>query len=308
MIEALDESIKQFLVQKVPLSNSEVDISFDAPNREWSGSISKPTVNVYLHDIRENLDWRYANASVETNDHKHINRLKLSQTYDFSYLITAWTTNIEDEHRLLWYVLSTLIRYRVVPKEVLQAPWQDQPYDLHIKVARPDGVLRNAADVWTSLDNQLKPVISLAVMVTLEPFVLERLSPPITNRSLFMRDPVPDMAERVAASQDKEADLYSLLQESTIPATDGLLDIEGTISDSVDASRFIQAEVILVEQGLHVRADAQGHYVLKSVIPKPNYTFIIVAAGYVTSKQVIAHSDVSYDFKLQLETSGAVSR
>ena len=48
MITDLDETIKQLLIQKGALEPAEVDISFETPKREWSASISKPTVNLYL--------------------------------------------------------------------------------------------------------------------------------------------------------------------------------------------------------------------------------------------------------------------
>ena len=53
MINDVDETLKQLLIKKVTLDPAEVDISFDMPDREWSASISKPTVNIYLYDIHE---------------------------------------------------------------------------------------------------------------------------------------------------------------------------------------------------------------------------------------------------------------
>jgi hypothetical protein len=60
MINDLDETIKQLLTKKGAFDPAEIDIVFDMPDREWSASISKPTVNVYLYDIHENRDLRFA--------------------------------------------------------------------------------------------------------------------------------------------------------------------------------------------------------------------------------------------------------
>ena len=65
MISDLNETIKQLLIKKGAFDPAEVDISFDTPNREWSSSISKPTVNAYLYDIRENHQLRSTEWVVE---------------------------------------------------------------------------------------------------------------------------------------------------------------------------------------------------------------------------------------------------
>jgi hypothetical protein len=54
MISDINETIKQLLIKQGGLDPATVDIDFQTPDREWSASISKPTINVYLYDIREN--------------------------------------------------------------------------------------------------------------------------------------------------------------------------------------------------------------------------------------------------------------
>ena len=54
MISDLNESIKELLTKRGLLDPAEVDIKFEMPNRSWSASVSKPTVNIYLYDVREN--------------------------------------------------------------------------------------------------------------------------------------------------------------------------------------------------------------------------------------------------------------
>lgn len=62
MFADLDETIRQLLLQWGNLDSGEVDIAFDQPTREWSSSISKPTVNLYLYSIQENKELRDPNA------------------------------------------------------------------------------------------------------------------------------------------------------------------------------------------------------------------------------------------------------
>ena len=58
MLNLLDESLEEFLRAVVPLPKREVDISFDAPDKDWSARVSRPTINVYLWDVRRNVSER----------------------------------------------------------------------------------------------------------------------------------------------------------------------------------------------------------------------------------------------------------
>ncbi|MEI7555268.1 Pvc16 family protein [Candidatus Chlorohelix sp.] len=295
MIEALDESIKQLLVEKMPLNLNEVDVSFDVPNREWSASISKPTLNIYLHDIRENLSLKQNDWAMERDDKGRIIRSKYGGRYDLSYLITAWTTNVEDEHRLLWYTLATLVRFPVLPREVLLDPLQKQPYPLYTKVAQPDGVLRNVADVWTALDNQLKPVLPYVVTVAVDSTVISISS---EVRSKFLRFLPPETflsdGEVVVSNTNGSTNNYS-----------EHLQIGGRIIDATDKNKVVRAEVVLLEQGLNVKTDAQSRFNFNAVIQRPKYTFLAIAPGYVTVRKVIDLPSQSYDLEMQPETERA---
>jgi hypothetical protein len=63
MLPDLDETLKQILIKKVLLEPSEVDISFEASDNEWAASISKPTADAFLDEIRNddklrNYKWK----------------------------------------------------------------------------------------------------------------------------------------------------------------------------------------------------------------------------------------------------------
>ncbi|HEX2914626.1 MAG TPA: Pvc16 family protein [Chloroflexia bacterium] len=283
MIESLDETIKQLLIKKMPLNQAEVDISFDVPNREWSGSISKPTINIYLHDIRENVELRTYEWSTERSPDGRITKTKLGGRIDLSYIITAWTTNVEDEHRLLWYVLATLIRYPTLPPDVLEAPLQNQPFPLLTKVAQSDGILRNTADVWTALDNQLKPVLPYVVTMALD-----------SHFSLTSRE----VRSKFLRINPPESDGNSAPEE-------GLTQIGGRVLDAANPARQIRAEVILLEQGLNSRTDEQGRFTFGSLVTRPRYTLLAVAPGYQTTRQEFEVPSSSYDLVLQPETEVA---
>src|SRR5438093_232151 len=64
MIQDVDESLRA-LVKRDALNGSKADIAFDAPNKEWSSRRNTPTVDLYLYDIREDLEQREVMASLD---------------------------------------------------------------------------------------------------------------------------------------------------------------------------------------------------------------------------------------------------
>ena len=54
MIDDLDEALRDLLIREMPIANNEIDIAFDQPTRDWTSRLSRPTINIFLHDVREN--------------------------------------------------------------------------------------------------------------------------------------------------------------------------------------------------------------------------------------------------------------
>ena len=65
MLSDFDATLKELLVQRVPFDPAEVDVSFECPRREWASKVLKPTVNLYLFDLRENMELRQSGSMVE---------------------------------------------------------------------------------------------------------------------------------------------------------------------------------------------------------------------------------------------------
>ena len=169
MITELDEIIKQLLIKKGKLDHGEVDIKFETPDREWSASLSKPTVNLYLYDIRENHELRGTEWIIEKNANNTATKRKNARRIDLSYLVTVWTNNVEDQHGLLWIVLSTLIRYPAIPTELLLGQLANQNYPVITHAAQPNGLFNNPADFWAALDNEIKPAFNYVVTLPMDP-------------------------------------------------------------------------------------------------------------------------------------------
>ncbi|MDA8219095.1 MAG: DUF4255 domain-containing protein [Dehalococcoidales bacterium] len=175
MISALDESIRHLLIKHAGLSPTEVDIVFEVPDREWSAGIVKPTVNCYLFDLHENTEFRETDWDVERQANGTSIKRQAPVRIDIAYMITVWSRAVEDEHYLLWRVLAALMRHRVLPADVLQGDLAGHPFPIRAWTAQKDGVLANPADVWTALENQLKPYIGYTVTLALDLEMIARL-------------------------------------------------------------------------------------------------------------------------------------
>jgi len=186
MINELDETLRQLLIKRVPLKPSEVDVSFEIPNREWTASISKPTVNLYLYDIRENHELRTYDWTVERNDNRTATRRRAPLQMNLSYLVTAWTNDVGDEHRLLWRVVATLSRHSLLPEELLQGKLKEQELEIRTTTAQPDGLFKSPADFWSALDSQIKPSINYMVILPLD-LEMAETAPIVLEKALRMK-------------------------------------------------------------------------------------------------------------------------
>ena len=58
MFQDLDNTLRELLKQKVPIDDTQIDIKFELPNQDWESKLQKSTINLFLYDIRENLELR----------------------------------------------------------------------------------------------------------------------------------------------------------------------------------------------------------------------------------------------------------
>lgn len=170
MIHDLDETLKHILFQRGKLNREDVDVVFEQPTGEWAASLNKPTVNLYLYDIRENLERRLSGQiGIERNQDGVAKRLFPPRRVDINYLITVWANEPEDEHRLLWRLLEILLPMRKLSPDESLGDLRDQPMDMPIQAALPSDAVRNMPDLWGVMENQLKPSINMQITVALDP-------------------------------------------------------------------------------------------------------------------------------------------
>ena len=274
MISDIDETIRQVLVKEGGIDSGEIDISFDMPTREWSGSISKPTLNCYLFDIRENVERRQLGMRTERGGpNGPIRKLPLLY-FDLTYVVTAWTRVVEDEHRLLWHALTTLLRFTTLPRQHLQGVLAEVLGDITVQTAQPNSILKNPNDFWGSLDNQLRP--ALAFVVTL-PFDRAGfpMGPPVTTTTLRFR-------QREAAMSPED-----------------FIWVGGTLRD--EREQLVRgARVSLEGHGERATTDDEGRWRLR--VPAPGaWTLVVEAEGKTTNRAIVVPEP---EYALTLVESG----
>jgi len=180
---------------------------------------------------------------------------------DMRYVITAWATEPEDEHRLLSRTLMALLRSPVLPADILPEAIREQPAPIQLVAAQADD-FPNASDLWSALDNEVRPsIICVATMAldAYQPFT----TPLVRTREL-----------RVA--QVAQPELQRL--EGTGGAT-AAPDVFWTIGGIVQTDQPLEkVHLTFVERGQDLVLGTGGRFTLGPV-PAGRYSLQVVVDG-----------------------------
>lgn len=170
MIHEVDEALRSLLSEEV-LGETGAEVAFEAPTREWVARRSgAPAVNVFLYDVREDLNRRQVGRRTGTDDRgRAVEVREPSRWYTLSYLVTAWTKRPQDEHRLLSLLLAGLVGEGCLPPARLTGSLAELGLAVPVSVALPPTENRALADVWSALGGELKPSLDLVVTAPLAP-------------------------------------------------------------------------------------------------------------------------------------------
>ena len=167
MISDVDEALRDFLAADVPLPQGEIDISFDRPTREWSSRLSRPTLNLFLFDVRERMEFRDPNESRAITPDGRIRTQRPPRRIDLSYVITAWAKEPGDEHRILARVLTSMFRTLELVGDQLGGELQTTNYPVLMRIMPPDHIAK-PADLWGVLDNDMRASLTWVATAPLQ--------------------------------------------------------------------------------------------------------------------------------------------
>jgi hypothetical protein len=274
MIDALDEVLEQLLIRELPIKNGEVDIAFDQPVREWSSRLNRPTLNLFLYDIRENETLRQPRWDVQRRPDGTSSKRRSAMRVDLRYMITAWTTEPEDEHRLLSLAMMAFFRTPILPEDLLPEILQDQPVPIPIRIGLHD-VLTEPADIWNTLDNEMRPAVSCLITLALNPFQTFT-GPLVKTRELYfgLADELPDVQR-----------LDGKAGEDRFWMVGGQLRSKKPLDE---------VELKLLERSQTVPVRADGDFILGNLAPG-DYTLELSIAGGKPKKHTITVPSESYD-------------
>ncbi|MFF0746849.1 DUF4255 domain-containing protein [Streptomyces sp. NPDC004111] len=181
MIHEVDEVLGG-LLRGGALTDSGIEVSFEAPTRDWAARRNAPTVNAYLYDIREDVA-RRQRGQLPVRDERDIvvRRRQPPRWFRLSYLLTAWTKIPQDEHRLLSAVLATLLPREVLPAEQLPGSLGRLGLSVPLSVAGVQSESRSLADIWSALGGELKPSLDLVVTAPFPAYPEYDAGPPVTE-------------------------------------------------------------------------------------------------------------------------------
>jgi Pvc16 N-terminal domain len=235
LIQFIDEAIEAHLRREVPLPEASVDISFAAPDRAWGAAVTRPTVNIFLWDIRRNTARTTAGLAAQGADGE-VKRRPTNPVIDLRYVVTAWAAENRDEHQLLGSVLTCILAHSSVPADVLP-PQLPTSSSLSLGLANEEA--RVTGEFWSSLDGRLKPGLQLVVSIPLDIFGWVAAGPPTTSVGVApkrMGHTVPDLGKatpRAGGPGDAAPGCETALRRRR---SSGTLTMEGRSSDSQGTS------------------------------------------------------------------------
>jgi uncharacterized protein DUF4255/carboxypeptidase family protein len=162
----LHDSIQRLLYDKGRILSQDVDVRFETPTREWIGTLVRPTVDFFLYEIRENTELRGANPHSNRANGRSTYKLP-ARRFDCFYLVSAITTQVDDEHKLLWRTLLTLLKYAELPEDVLTPVLREADPPLVAKINGPEGA-QSMLDVWNRLETPPRPALRYVITVPVD--------------------------------------------------------------------------------------------------------------------------------------------
>lgn len=281
MLRDLSETLQAILRQPgLPTELAAAQVVFERPVESFAPT--QTTIDLFLYDIRENIELRSNEPLIERANNQAVIRrppLRIACTY----LVTAWpvggTESALQEHRLLSQVLQVLSRYALIPAAFLKGSLIGQQPALPMMTARIDGP-KDPVEFWAAIGNKLRTSIAVTVTVAFE------TSPPVTAPLVMTGD--VRIGERTSVHEQK---LVPLTQME-------FFQIQGAITGA-DHKPVSNATVILVDTGHSAQTDSDGRYRLEAV-GSGTYTLRVQVGAMVKNVPVTIPATTGKNYDVQM--------
>lgn len=279
MIDGVDEALRQLLIRELPVKNGEIDIVFDQPKREWSARLNRPTLNLFLYNLHENKKLRGTQPmwDLDRQNGTTVTKRRKPIRVDLKYMITAWATEPDDEHRLLSRSLAALARHPHLPEDVLPDNFDHQPVPVPMMVAQEED-FRNPADLWGAIDNEWRPAIPCVLTLTVNPYA-PIIAPLVRTRELRIGEAAePTSNQRLVENRDP--------------------DVFWTIGGTLHSDKSLdEVQVTLVEKGVEVPLREEGRFAIGN-LRAGDYTLEVAVKGRKPRRHKISVPAADYDIEI----------
>lgn len=271
MISDVDEALRKLILDTLTVSRQNVDIKYDLPSRDWASRLNRPTIDLFLFDIRENLRLRGAEQyrQVPRNDGTveiHRNPVRI----DLRYLLSAWTKDPEDEHLLLSDTLMTLLRNPTIPEKYCSEAMRKQqfPVVLDAAVYQPEhGPTEKVTEIWGVIGNDIHAGFIVTVTITVDPFA-PRIERQVSSLERMVGQTNPNGGSVIVDEKEEKHydEGFTLVTKKYDPST---------------------LTVVLVERSEVLTVDAEYRVKLPT-LPEGKYHLNVMYRGKILKRQVIS--------------------
>jgi hypothetical protein len=275
MIQDVSNTLKAILTQPgLPADLAAAAIVFDRPADSFAPT--QTTVDMFLYDIRENLELR--------NNESTATRRKGIATFTppplrvaCSYLVTAWPvggTNLAlQEQQLLAEILQLLSGFPMIPSGFLRGSLVGQQPPLPMVALHPDA-LRNLSEFWTTLGAKLRASLTVTVTVAMNVLPAPAPAPIVITQELG-------------------------LEQLNLPAThEAVFHIAGAVTNAASAP-VMGASVTIVERGLMATTDANGDFSI-GPLAAGTYTLQVLSGATQKGSSITVPATTGTNYNVQL--------
>ena len=234
MLHQLDSALERMLRDRLQLDRSALDIAFDTPDIDWGSRLTKPTLNMFLWDIRRSAEEARAGRERVVQDGREVWRQTLPRI-EFQYLLTAWTSEVADEHELLGRSLVAALGCDALEGDHRPEFTSESDPPPTVRVARADG--KDLAEFWGAIEGKLKPGLNLVVTASIDPGIGIPAGPPTERydvRISDVREPArQSVRRRVGGHSDAIGAAVRSPRGSTVVGPDGTFLVDAEAGDEI---------------------------------------------------------------------------
>lgn len=167
MIADLDVGLRDLLIAQLRRHGfDDVDVVFDTPTSEWASQLTRPTVNLFLCDLRKSPKPGQSGPEGGRENGRATERPPAMRV-DCIFAVTTWSKAVADEHRLLSQVLGVLYAFPILDGH-LGPRFDDGSQRFSMLASVGEQRPEQRADFWRSVGGVYKPALDYVVTLSVE--------------------------------------------------------------------------------------------------------------------------------------------